>query len=114
MREFLASSESKDVQFKAWQKVTALPAEKLISAWGGEWNTKRGRSIAYSLVNSGGPSFLQKHAKNGKLSPNDAMEAYNRWYHAKEGGSVRSRMRILNKLYPDPNFKPTFQPSKYA
>ena len=107
-KSFLSSNESKDVQNRAWKKVTVEPADNLMDSYGENWHTKRGRAIGYCLVNSGGPGLLKKFSKSGKNSPNETMEAYNR-----DKGRVRSRFRILNKLYPDPNFIPSFKPDSY-
>ena len=111
-KSFLASEESKDIQFKAWLEVTAYPADNLVNEFKSNhssWDSQRGRAIAYCLVNSGGPGFLKKHSDNGKKSPNDTMESYN-----VEHGSVRTRYRVLNKLYPDPEFKPKHFASSYS
>ena len=108
MRAFMADGETRAIQFRAWQNLTVKEAERLVSSYGGAWSTNRGRAIAYSLVNSGGASLLRRLSSGGLTSPNDTMEKYNR-----EKGKVRTRMRVLNKLYPDPSFNPTFMPKKY-
>jgi hypothetical protein len=108
MRAFLADGETKAIQFRAWQNLVVQAAEGLVVSYGGAWSTNRGRAIAYSLTNSGGTSMLNRMSNGGSSSPNDTMEAYNRSI-----GRVRTRMRVLNRLYPDPNFNPSFQPSKF-
>ena len=111
MKSFLESPESKDIQFRAWFNITVLPANELIDQYKSkdpDWESMRGRAIAYSLVNSGGPKLLQKFSKGGSRSPNDTMDAYNI-----DKGRVRTRMRNLNRLYPDPSFKPSFGAEKF-
>jgi hypothetical protein len=112
MKKFLASGSSKTVQLNAWIEVTAKPANELIDNYASThsaWTSKRGRAIAYSLVNSGGQALLIRFSENGKLTPNDTMDAYN-----KDKGRVRARMLALNRLYPDPSFKPENFASKFA
>ncbi len=108
MKDFISSPESKKIQLEGWKKVTVKPADKVMDDWDKEWFTKRGRAVGYCLVNSGGPSFLRRLAKGGKRSPNETIDAY-----SAEHGSVRKRFRILNKMYPDPNFKPKSFPKSY-
>ena len=108
MKDFIASPESKKIQLEGWKKVTVKPADEIMDKWEDEWFTKRGRAVGYCIVNSGGQSMLNRLAKGGKRSPNETIDA-----RCAEKGSVRKRWRILNKMYPDPNFKPKFQPESY-
>ena len=123
MKAFLSSDEGKKIQYDAWLDVTVKPADKILAGYtntavkgptgsflppGDDWTSYRGRAIAYAIVNSYGPTGLPRFSKNGKRTPNEAMEAYNI-----KRGYVRKRMIIINRLYPDPNFKPTFEPASY-
>jgi hypothetical protein len=130
MKKLLSNKDAtvKDVQFRLWRdNVTVKPANELIDKYkvnDERWGTARGRAIAYCLVNSGHKKLLQRCSANGKRSPNETMEWYNE--HSvkraktdrKTGektveGYVRTRMRNLNKLFPDPDFKPKYKPGSY-
>jgi hypothetical protein len=128
MYDFLRSGESEKIQNNAWLKTHGRPARDKALEYSKkdhpEWETRRGVAIACCLVNSGDVPLLNRYSKNGSRSPNETMEAYSKnrteiIKNEKTGTEttkikdIRARFIILNKLFPDPNFKPTLYSSHY-
>jgi len=73
MASFLKSSESKELQNKAWALKMKPVIEKVISQ---DWNTPRQIAIALGIANSVGDAGFNNYATKNKWNAEKTLKAY--------------------------------------